>query len=65
MKLELYLYIKNNNFKIGDFSKLIGCRREMLSKIMHGRAKASKMTAMAIEKATNGQITAQYLLENK
>jgi DNA-binding transcriptional regulator YdaS (Cro superfamily) len=48
-----------------DFSKIIECDRAYLSKIVNGKLKPSKRLAKDIEEATNGEVTASELLEEK
>lgn len=62
MKLRLFLYLKQNKISVDTMSRKIGCTRPHLSKIIHGRVTISNMIALAIEKATNGEITKEYLL---
>ena len=59
MELGLYLYI--NKISITDFSKELGCSREHLNKVINGQKRPSKILATAIEKATNGSVTAEDL----
>ena len=61
MKLKIYLMI--NKIRLGEFSKILGCTREHLSRIINGKIRASKRLAQDIERETHGKIKAQEVLD--
>ncbi len=61
MKLKVYLLL--NNQSITSFSKTLRCSRDHLSRIINGSKKCSLRLAEDIERATNGEITAQEILK--
>lgn len=63
MKLIEYLFRKK--MTIGTLAERIGYDRSYLSQVMHGHTKAGKKLAKALEKETEGFITAQELLDGK
>lgn len=63
MKLKIYLV--ENKITITDFCESIGCSRTHLGEIMNGRRKIGSSLAKLIEIKTNGQVTAQELLEGE
>lgn len=50
---------------IQQFASLIMYDRTYVSQVMKGALKPGKKLAMAIEKATNGEVTAAELLKDK
>lgn len=63
--MDLRRYLFEHRLKIKEFSDLIGCSRVHISGVLHNRRKPSLMMAKAIEKATNGEVTAEELLKDK
>ena len=63
--MKLKLYIIENGFNVKQFAELLGCSRMHLSNIIHGRIKAGKFLAQAIENITDGAIKASDILFNK
>ena len=59
--LETYLY--NQRMSVTEFSLLLDYSRTHLSQVIHGRQKPSRKLARAIERTTNGNITAEELLK--
>lgn len=49
---------------IGKFAELVGCRREYMGMIIHGKKKPSVLLAAVIEKVTNGEIKAEELTKS-
>jgi len=54
MRLKVYLAIKD--LSITDFSKQLGCNRNYMSLIMHGRKKPGKRLAKDIMAFTQGEV---------
>lgn len=46
---------------IQKFAELVGCRREYMGKIIHGKKTPSALLAAVIEKVTNGEVKAEEL----
>lgn len=63
--MDLREYLFRHRLSVVDFSKIIECDRAYLSKIVNGKLKPSKRLAKDIEEATNGEVTASELLEEK
>lgn len=63
MDLKEYLYIKRTTIK--DFAEYMGYSREHMSAVINGHLKPSKAMAKAIERATNGEVTAEEVLQRK
>ena len=61
MQVNLYYYIKKNGMTIQKFAELVGCRRECMGKIIHGKKTPSALLAAVIEKVTNGEVKAEEL----
>lgn len=59
MKLRVYLIEKN--ITILEFAKTIGIDRTYLGLIANGKKKPSRFLAKEIERATNGEVTAEEL----
>jgi len=57
MTLRDYLF--HNRMSVKQFSETLDYSRTHLSGIIHGKLKPSKRLAKAIEKATNGEVTAE------
>lgn len=60
MKLKDYLY--HNGISIQDFADKLEYSRTHLSQVVNGQSNPSKRLAKAIEKETEGKVTAQELL---
>lgn len=60
MKLKVYLVL--NNTSITDFSKTLRCSRDHLSRVINGSKRSSLRLAEDIERATNGEVTAQEII---
>ncbi len=60
MDLREYLFKKRISIK--DFADTLGYSRTHLSLIVNDRASPSKRLALAIEKITKGEVTANELL---
>jgi transcriptional regulator with XRE-family HTH domain len=58
-------YLIRQKISVSNFGRILNCSRAHLSKIINGRQRPSKKLAAAIEKATNGEVKAKYLLNNK
>ena len=54
-KMTLYQWLKENNMKIGEFSKKIGCHRQTPEKIECGKPVSLKI-ALAVRIITEGVI---------
>ena len=63
MKLKIYLV--QNNITVTEFAERIGYSRSQISNIINGASNPSKRLAKAIEKATNGEVSADELLKGK
>lgn len=63
--MDLREYLFRNRLTITDFGKKIDCPRAYLSQIVNGHKKPGKRLAKVIEDATNGEVTAQELLQTK
>jgi DNA-binding transcriptional regulator YdaS (Cro superfamily) len=63
--MELRVYLFQKRISVTDFSKSLGCSRIHLSEIVNGRRIPSLLLAKAIERATNGEVTAEELLKGK
>lgn len=63
MELREYLFRKRKS--VTEFAKEIDYERTHISAIMSGRKKPGKKVARAIEKATNGEVTAEELLKGE
>jgi DNA-binding transcriptional regulator YdaS (Cro superfamily) len=60
--MELKNYLKKNGIKTIELAKVIGCQQSHVSLIANGKRKPSPELALAIEQATNGQVTRMELL---
>lgn len=63
MDLREYLFRKKLSIK--EFSELVDCSRTYISSIVHNKTTPSKRLAKSIEQATNGEVSAESLLEEK
>lgn len=63
MKLIDYMHIRG--FTVTKMAEILECDRTYLSKILHGHAIPSRRLAYYIQAMTEGQVTAQSLLEDK
>lgn len=63
MDLREYLFRKRITVK--EFSETLDYTRTHLSQIINGNRSPSKRLARSIEKATNGEVTAEELLKGK
>lgn len=63
--MKLIEYVFRNKMTIGTLADRIGYNRSYLSEVMHGHRVAGKKLAKALEKETEGFITAQELLDGK
>ena len=61
--MDLRTYLFQKRLSITDFSKTLGCSRVHLQGVVHGQRKASLLLAKAIERATNGEVTADELIK--
>ena len=61
MNLKEYLFYKRMTVK--DFSEKIGYSRTHISATMNGHLKMNKKLARAIERETEGEVTAEELLK--
>lgn len=62
MNLREYLFLKR--MSVTEFSELVDHSRNYISQIVNGKYKPSKRLARAIEKMTNGEVTAQELMQD-
>lgn len=60
MNLRDYLHF--NRITVTEFAKTVDYSRGHLASIVNGKLKPSKKLARQIEKATNGQVTIEELL---
>lgn len=60
--MDLREYLFKNRMTLVEFSRVVDFNRDHLSRVMHGRKRPSKKLARIIEKATNGHVKAQELL---
>ena len=58
----LNTYLTKEKIKKVQFAKTIGISREYLHSILNGKKNISPKLASAIEKATNGEIKAEWLI---
>ena len=63
--MELKIWILKNGLKMKEFAKKNGISQGYLSLILNQKARPRFQFAQRIEKATNGQITAMYLMSLK
>lgn len=63
MNLKEYLFLKRMSIK--DFSDFMGYSRTHMSAIINGHLKPSRAMAKSIERATDGEVTAEELLKGK
>jgi len=56
------IYRKRNNLSQEEFAKIIGVSQPHLANIENGIRKISNSIAYSIEKATNGEIKAEWLV---
>jgi DNA-binding transcriptional regulator YdaS (Cro superfamily) len=63
--MDLREYLFRKRMTVTDFSKLIDYSRTHISEIIHGTRRPGKKVARIIEKATNGEVTAEELLKEK
>ncbi len=63
MKLKTWLFM--NDMTIGTFAQQTGYNRTYLGQIMSGKAIPGRRCSEALEKATDGYITAKELLDGK
>lgn len=61
--MELKIYLLLNRLTIKEFCEIIGYSRNQISGIINGRLKPSLRLAKTIEKATDGQVTAEEMLK--
>lgn len=62
-KLKEYLFYKEKS--ITDFAKELMISRSYMNKIVLGQKKPSRLLAKEIERATNGEVTAEELLKEE
>jgi len=60
--MDLREYLFYNRMTVKQFSEKIGCSRNHISEIIHGRRIPGKRLAKDIEIATNGEVKAKNLL---
>lgn len=60
--MNLRDYLDAHHISVIDFSKLVGCHNITLSAYMHKRLRISKFLAQAIERVTDGKLTAKQLI---
>jgi DNA-binding transcriptional regulator YdaS (Cro superfamily) len=63
--MDLRTYLFNKRISVTNFSETLGCSRIHLSEIINGRRTPSLMLAKSIERATNREVTAEELLNEK
>lgn len=63
MKLKLYLV--KNRLSVVEFAQMLDYSRTHLSAVINGHLKPSRRLARAIERETNGEVTADELLNPK
>lgn len=61
--MELKLYLVKNRIKVQDFAKKLGCSRTHLSEVINGKKRAGSSLAKLIELTTNGEITAEEVID--
>ena len=62
-KLKEYLFYKQKS--VTDFAKEMMVSRSYMNKIVLGKTNPSRLLAKEIERATNGQVTAEDLLKGE
>lgn len=62
MDLREYLFRKKMN--LSDFAKKVNYSRQHISGVMHGKIKAGRKLAEAIEEATNGEVKTEDLYKH-
>ncbi len=65
LQMILRIYLARKDMSYYEFSQLVNCTPEHLSLVAREKRAMSKKMARNIEKATNSEITAKELLENK
>ncbi len=65
IKNDLREYLYRRHIQVKAFAESIDYSPTQLSTVIHKRRKPGKKLARLIEKATNGKITAHYLLEEE
>lgn len=60
--MELKQYLKNENIKVTDFAKKMGCVQSYISLICNKDRRPSPEFAKKIERGTNGKVTVMELL---
>ena len=60
--MELKLYLVKNRIRVHAFAEKLGCSRTHLSEIINGKKKAGLTLAKMIELCTNGEVTAQEII---
>jgi plasmid maintenance system antidote protein VapI len=63
--MHLREYLWKHKITIEEFAKSIGYNRHHISRVMKGEKKPGKGLANLIEKATNGEVKAEQLLQAK
>jgi DNA-binding transcriptional regulator YdaS (Cro superfamily) len=63
--MDLREWLFKNKIKITPFAKTLEYDRGHLTKIVNGQRNPSKRLAKAIEAATNGEVSAEDLLNRK
>lgn len=63
--MELREYLFRKRIKLTEFSKLINYDITYISKIINGSRKPGRKMAEIIEKATEGEVTAEELLKGE
>ena len=61
--MNLRMYLAEQNLKVKDFSKLVGCNENYLSRISHNRILPSKRLAKEIERVTEGKVKIAHTLK--
>lgn len=65
LKMDLRTYIFLKRMTVKGFAESIDYSANQISAIIHARRKPGKKLAKAIEKATDGEVTAVELLKDK
>ncbi len=63
--MDLREYLFRKRMSVSDFAKKINYSRQHVSSVMHGNYQAGEKLAEAIETATDGEVKAKDILNNK
>ncbi len=63
--MDLREYLFRNNLQLTEFARIVNYSRQHVSGVMHGTIRPGRKLAEAIEKATNGEVKAEDLLQKK